>query len=241
MPRDKILDRVQKLLRVARGRANEHESAVAAAAAERLMREHQISHSDVVLDDLARGDALATQDVGAWPCCPRWKGLLAVAVARLFDCEVDRCDHPHRPGHETLRFYGYAADALVARWTFDYLVDAVDRLVDAAWPPDHAVDDVLRGARRDYRTGVLQTLIERLDEATAAKRRPPAEDPAGERHALLLRSKAQAIRDAFGDIDYRAEVLDVDLDGPYLHGRRDGRRIPVHRPLTGATAPALKP
>ncbi len=239
MTREKILDRIKKLLRVARGQANEHESAGAAATAERLMREYQVSHSDVVLDELARGDAIGHQDIGAWRCCPRWKGLLAVAVARLFDCEVDRCDHPERAGHETLRFYGYSADVLVARWTFEYLVDEVDRLVELFLPRADA-DAAIRDARGDYRMGVLHSLVERLEEATAAKRRASESEGAdGECQALIVRTKAQAIREIFGDIDYRDEYVDVNLGEPYLHGRADGRRIAVNRPIEDAPPRAL--
>jgi len=230
--RDKILDRIKKLLRVARGRANEHESAAAAAAAERLIREYQVAHAEVILDDLSRGDQITTGDVGAWRCCPRWQGLLAVATAKLFDCEVERCDHPDLCGHETLRLYGYVADVQVARWTFEYLAEEVERLVERAWPAADAAAATLWQSRSDYRIGALHSLVERLDAAAAEKRAAEAAaTPAGESQALIARAKAAAIRELFGAIDYRSELVDVNLGEPYLDGRRAGREIPVRRPI----------
>ncbi|MBK8261535.1 MAG: DUF2786 domain-containing protein [Nannocystis sp.] len=242
MRRDKILDRIKKLLRVARGRANEHESAAAAAAAERLIREYQVAHSEVILDELARGDRITTDDIGAWRCCPRWQGLLAVATAQLFDCEVERCDHPELGGHETLRLYGYVADVQVARWTFEYLVAEVERLVERAWPAAAAPASTLWQSRSDYRLGALHSLVERLEAAAAEKRAAEAAaTPAGESQALIARAKAAAIRELFGEIDYRSELVDVNLGAPYLDGRRAGREIAVRRPIARETPeePAL--
>ncbi|HGG56439.1 MAG TPA: DUF2786 domain-containing protein, partial [Nannocystis exedens] len=85
----KVLDRVVKLLRMARGQANQHESAVAAAMAERLMREYQIEQYEFVRVELEGGRGLGCEETGTWRRCPEWQGLIAVATARLFDCQVD--------------------------------------------------------------------------------------------------------------------------------------------------------
>ncbi len=230
MDRAKILDRVSKLLRMARGRANEHESAVAAATAERLMREHQIEQRQVILDELAGGEALGCEDAGAWRRCPDWQGLLGVATARLFDCEVDRCEHPSRPGLETLRFYGYAADTIVAAWTFEYLVDEVCRRFNRYCESSEISLDGRYDALLDYRMGAVQSLLETLAEATAAKRaRREVADPEGECSALIARSKEEAIGDAFGRFTYRPTPLAERGAVAFVHGRRDGRMIKLHR------------
>ena len=241
MDRTKILDRVSKLLRVARGGANQHESAVAAAMAERLMRAHQIEESQVVLDELASGEGLGSEDAGAWRRCPDWQGLLAVATARLFDCEVDRCEHAERSGHETLRFYGYVADTIVAKWTFEYLVEEVNR----------RFDDFCAGAEvdrresprvdRDYRMGAVHSLLETLALATEAKRaQQRAADPAGECSALIARSKGEAIQEAFGAFAYQPTPVDVRGAVAFVRGRRDGRRIELRQsiPVTRGASPA---
>ncbi len=232
MDRAKILDRVSKLLRMARGQANEHESAVAAAMAERLMREHQIEQSQVILGELAQGEGLGSEDAGAWRRCPDWQGLLGVATARLFDCEVDRCEHPSRPGLETLRFYGYAADTVVATWTFEYLVDEVCRRFNLYCESSELSLDTRHEALRDYRMGAVQSLLQTLDEATEAKRaRQRVADPEGECSALIARSKEEAIGDVFGRFTYRPTPLAERGAIAFIHGRRDGRTIKLHRSI----------
>jgi len=235
--RAKILDRVSKLLRMARGRANEHESAVAAAMAERLMREHQIEQSQMILDELAEGEGLGCEDAGAWRRCPDWQGLLGVAIARLFDCEVDRCEHPSRPGLETLRFYGYAADTIVATWTFGYLVDEVCRRFNLYCESSELSLDSRHEALRDYRLGAVHSLLQTLGEATEAKRsRREIADPEGECSALIARSKEAAIGDAFGRFTYRPRPLAERGAVAFVHGRRDGRLIKLHRSVPVARA-----
>ena len=237
--RAKILDRVSKLLRMARGQANEHESAVAAATAERLMREHQIEQSQVILDDLSHGEGLGCEDAGQWRRCPDWQGLLAVATARLFDCEVDRCEHSSEVGFETLRFYGYAADAIVAKWTFEYLVDEVQRRFDSYCASEAIAADVQATARADYRMGAVQSILSTLAEATAAKQAAQAvDDPEGECSALITRSKEAAIREVFGAFDYRPTPLPERPALAFLRGRSDGRSIELRRGVD--VAPTLR-
>ncbi|MCA9637304.1 MAG: DUF2786 domain-containing protein [Myxococcales bacterium] len=232
LEREKILGRVSKLLRMARGRANEHESAVAAATAERLMREHQIEQSEVVLEDLAHGAAIEARDAGTWRRCPEWQGLLAVATARLFDCEVERCEHAQLDGHETLRFYGYAADTIAAKWTFEYLVEEIGRRFDRFCEERGIAENERRAALRDYRMGAVHSVLVTLAEASAAKLAQQAHpDPEGACSALLAQRKAAAIREIFGDFDYAPTPLAEGSAEAFLHGRRDGSRIKVRRSI----------
>lgn len=232
MGREKILERVSKLLRMARGRANEHESAVAAATAERLMRDHQIEQSEVVLAELAEGDALAVEDAGAWRRCPEWQGLLAVATARLFDCEVERCEHRILVAHETLRFYGYAADTIAAAWTFEYLVGEIQRRFEIFCVAEEITAGSRPQALRDYRMGAVQAVLATLAEAALAKSAAQAQpDPAGVSAALLAQGKAAAIRERFGEFDYAPTPLDERSAAAFFRGRRDGAGIDVRRPL----------
>ncbi|MEZ4383779.1 MAG: DUF2786 domain-containing protein [Nannocystaceae bacterium] len=230
MGRAKILERVRKLLRMARGQANEHESAVAAAMAERLMREHQIEQSQVILDDLSQGAGLGCEDVGQWRRCPDWQGLVAVATARLFDCEVDRCEHASAAGFEALRFYGYAADTIVAKWTFEYLVDEVQRRFDSYCASEAIAAEARLTARAEYRMGAAQSLLSTLAEATAAKRAEQAvDDLAGECSALITQSKEAAIREVFGAFTYLPTPLAERPALAFVRGRRDGQAIALRR------------
>lgn len=235
MSRDKVLERIEKLLRVARGQANEHESAAAARAAERLMREHQIAESDVILAELARGQSLGTAEAGLWRRCPPWQGVLAVAVAHLFECEVRLCDHPDRAGRETLRFYGYRADTVAATWAFEYLTDEIDRLSRAFWDAHRSPHRRGAEARREYRMGAATAVLESLRQVVADREAAAAAAESGARApsegALITRAKAAAIHELFGEFRYHEARFPSSVADAYAHGRRDGGRLRVHRPL----------
>ncbi len=225
----KVLDRVGKLLRMARGQANQHESAVAAAMAERLMREYQIEQCELVLVELGSGQGLGSEHAGAWRRCPDWQGLLAVATARLFDCQVDRCEHPSRRGHETLRFYGYVADTTIAAWTFEYLVEEVGRSLEVFCAGTTFAGGASCEVRRDYRMGAVRSLLQTLARATQAKREQVGAEVVGGRSALIARSKRAAIDEAFGAFSYQPTRLDEGEAVAYVRGRSDGRLIELRR------------
>lgn len=82
----KTIDRIQKLLRLAES-SNVHEAATAAAHAQELMERHRIDLASI------RSDADAIEDHGDRPlvaCArpPRWRVLLASAVAEASGCRV---------------------------------------------------------------------------------------------------------------------------------------------------------
>lgn len=243
MSRDKLLERIQKLLRVARGQANEHESAAAARAAARLMQDHQIEESEVILAELARGQRLTTADAGIWRRCPPWQGLLAVAVAHLFECEVKICDHPGRVGRETVRFFGYTADTIAATWAFDYLSSEILRLADEFWAAHGSPHRRGAEARREYRMGAATAVLEHLRAVVRAREAEvTGSEAAGapSEVALLARAKAAAIRELFGDFDYPSARFPAGVADAYAHGQRAGRRLRVHRPLDARERPRLR-
>ena len=214
---------------MARGQANQHESAVAAAMAERLMREYQIEQHEFVRVELDSGRGLGCEETGAWRRCPEWQGLLAVATARLFDCQVDRCEHPSRCGYETLRFYGYVADTTVAAWTFEYLVEEVGRFLEVFCAGTMVAGGVSCGVRRDYRMGAVHSLLQTLAQATAQKCEQVDAEAEGGRFALISRSKRAAIVEAFGAFEYEPRWLDEGRAVAYVRGRSDGRLIELRR------------
>ena len=82
--RDKILDRVKKLLALSTS-SNVNEAANAAAAAQRLMLEHRLTEADV--SDTQEGQMFELS-MGAVGFASRWKFVLVTAVARAFFCEA---------------------------------------------------------------------------------------------------------------------------------------------------------
>ena len=86
----KLLDRVRKLLAMAADTSSPEEAAIAARRAAWLMEQHHLSQAEVMPRE-GIADRIGKSTAGyAAARLPRWFEMLAVPVARLFDCAV-RC------------------------------------------------------------------------------------------------------------------------------------------------------
>lgn len=127
MTRNKIIDRVRKLLALANS-TNAHEAATAAAAAQSLMSAHRIAAaeceapeaSDIGLHDSV---SLGRRRLDQW----RWQMAWGV-------CKPNGCVPTTVWGSDdrlVLCFVGHAPDAQAARYLWEYLVREIDRLAKA--------------------------------------------------------------------------------------------------------------
>jgi len=119
--RDKILDRVKKLLALSTS-SNVNEAANAAAAAQRLMLEHKLTEADV--SDTQEGQMFELS-MGAVGFASRWKFVLVTAVARAFFCEAVGLRVGQR---RKVRIVGRKEDVEIAARVFRYLHAEIDRL-----------------------------------------------------------------------------------------------------------------
>jgi hypothetical protein len=197
-----LLRRIAKLLAIAGDhRADPNEAAAAAAMAERIMRKHQIEHAEVLTASLARNEEeMATADVETriktgekYPrppsSVPIWGQWIAVAVAKLHDCEVRYGWCPRRG--KVIRLFGVAADVQVASWTIDYIVASLvasSRAWHAAAPRSKADGD-------SFRKGYAQAVCAKIADMRRERQASP------QMNALVV-SKSQAIARAFGEFNY---------------------------------------
>ena len=119
--RDKILDRVKKLLALSTS-SNVNEAATAAAAAQRLMLEHRLTEADV--SDTQEGQMFELS-MGAAGFASRWKFVLVTAVARSFFCEAIGLRVGKR---RKVRIVGRREDTEIAAKVFRYLLSEINRL-----------------------------------------------------------------------------------------------------------------
>jgi Protein of unknown function (DUF2786) len=138
--RDKILDRVKKLLALSTS-SNVNEAANAAAAAQRLMLEHRLTEADV--SDTQEGQMFELS-MGAVGFASRWKFVLVTAVARSFFCEAVGLRVGHR---RKVRIVGRKEDVEIAARVFRYLHFEINRLAKIEIEAiDWGVRDVLFGS-----------------------------------------------------------------------------------------------
>jgi Protein of unknown function (DUF2786). len=121
MERNKILDRVKKLLALSTS-SNVNEAATAAAAAQKLMLEHKLTEEDV--SDTQDGQMFELS-MGAAGFASRWKFVLVTAVARAFFCEAVGLRVGQR---RKVRIVGRREDVEIAARVFRYLHSEINRL-----------------------------------------------------------------------------------------------------------------
>lgn len=227
----KILDRIRRLLAMAKDSSSPNEAAIAARRAQKLMEEYNIENVESIVTDLETDLNLGMESVTEFKVAegrrakevPSWTSQLAVAVARLFDCEVKigRDDW----GNAAIQFYGYKTDLAVAKWTFEFLLEQIRRFNNEARKQYKGN----RALLQDYRLGMIAGVYQVVKEAIAAKQ--AAYTPVG---TSLVVVKKDAIVKKFGDFRYRkAGTTKVDAFA-YTRGVADGRSVQLNRPLTGS-------
>lgn len=127
--REKIIERIKKLMAVAEDRgATEHEAAAAALAAQRLIVQY-----DVEQWEIHTAEEEPIEEVYASHAPRRWRWHLARVIAPAFRCKY--LETTKSAFHKTnwrnehlITFYGYKTDATAAAMTFNTLYKIGNRL-----------------------------------------------------------------------------------------------------------------
>ena len=228
---ESTLRRVAKLLAIAEDpRANAAEASAAAGMAERIMRKYQIDNADVISTELKRGgeESFASTDVGSTldpegysKTASGWSGILAVAVAKLHDCQL-RCFHTTKHGR-TLRFSGYKADAEAARFTYVYLVS---QMCSATRAYQTNSRDAGRSESEAFRRGFNTAVCGLLRKAMADKARK-MQAASNSRDLVIV--KENAVVKHFGSVKYRTSSDRTIRSGAYSNGYVAGSKVDVGR------------
>ena len=212
--RDKLLERVAKLYRMSgETESSPHEAAIALRRCQALMNRYGITEADLESSAFgATGFGAATKRV------PTHVTFLGQAVALLHDCLVVRS--------AGLEFRGYALDAEVARLTYDYLVDAMERSL-AARKRDGSVAGG-RAAAFDYRVGYAIAVLERCREIDRERRQAEA-GGTGDGRALVVRKREIVEQECGRDLARgRTRQVRVRMGDAHEAGADDGREVSLN-------------
>lgn len=237
--REKVLDKIRKLLKLAHNSgATENEAATAARQAASLMRKYQIDQAEAMLerinDDMEFAQELAMSNPRsrkkAFTTVTPWVGFLCIAVGELFDCKVDIVSIREHDGQRgvRVRFSGHVTDVKVAAWTHEMLCNTVHRLSKS--------DPTARLSQRSgtaYRMGAGIRLQERLYEMKAAQDKE-VEGSTGTALVLFQKKKDQVVK-RFGET--KSKQREINIQGienlAYAAGQEAADKIDINRPLTG--------
>lgn len=119
--RDAIIEKIKKLMRLAKS-SNEHEAALAAARAQELLSKYNLDEAELTEQEIPKEAGVASvNNVVKKPAA--WVYLLASAVAGAFDSK-----YFHSSDSGQVRFVGVDLDHEVASFTFGYLYRSINRL-----------------------------------------------------------------------------------------------------------------
>jgi hypothetical protein len=246
----KLHDRIRKLLSLSSNNPSAAEAAAAAEKAEALMREHQISMSEIIVDQLqsknkrehmGRAHAYgnvnkANTEVKEVPDFAQW---LAVAVANFFDCHcVMSKMWDGKWNQACVCFLGYKQDIEVCEWTFNYLMQTIRRASGEYRQTLHRRGITGTGQKlhsRSFRQGMAGEITKRLHELRIVRQKKT--DTEGGRALVLYQSKLNAIEEVFGKITYRnGTATRIDGDA-WMAGIAEGKKVALSTPIA-ATDPA---
>ena len=220
-----IIEKIKKLLALANS-SNEHEAALAAGHAQRLLSEHNLAMADI--EAAHRPDKADTVETAVSMSLPKWMRHLSAGVSTAFDCQAI-----HHPATGKMTFIGVGADVQIAAYTFTYL-DRTVRKLCSAYMKQHADSSMANRhrelMRQSYYLGAVSTITGRLREQ---KVQTPVTTGA------LVPVKEGLIRQAMNEIGNlrtmhsRRSYINSDA---YSRGQTDGGQVGIHQGVTGASS-----
>ena len=220
-----IIEKIKKLLALANS-SNEHEAALAASHAQRLLSEHNFAMADI--EAAHKPDKADKVETTVSKTLPKWMRHLIAGVSTAFDCQAI-----HHSATGKMTFIGVGADVQVAAYTFAYL-DRTVRKLCSEYMKQHVTSTIPNRhrelMRQSYYLGAVSTINARLREQ---KIQTPVTTGA------LVPVKEGLIRQAMNEIGNlrtvhsRRSYINADA---YTKGQTDGRQIGIHRGIVASGA-----
>ena len=169
----RIIDRIKKLLALAKGNTNAAEATAAALKAQKLIAEHDVSKLDLYGED--RDEITEVYNENSIKGNP-WAKSLAWAVADNFRCRW----YSHWEGHtrwstgrtikdsEKVVFMGYETDAEAAKVTYDRLYEIGIKLASEEVRKARNLTGSTRGVKNSFLLGFVKGIRDELEKQSVA-------------------------------------------------------------------------
>ena len=215
-----IIEKIRKLLALANS-CNEHEAALAASHAQRLLSEHNLAMADI--ESHYKPQSADKVETTVSKTLPKWVRHLSAGVCTAFDCQAI-----HHPATGKMTFIGVGADVQVAAYTFSYLDKTVRKLCSSYMKHNHNDSVPSRHremTRQSYYLGAVSTIIGRLRKQKVQTPITPG---------ALVPVKEGLINKAMADIGptriVRSRRSYVNSHA-YNKGQQDGQQIEINKGL----------
>jgi len=225
----KIVDRIRKLLALARS-SNPHEAANAAARAAELMAAHQIAEASIEFDpadgdaaDGAAGEAIGERVVEEFGRAVSWKAMLIGGLARAFAC---RAIQRRAGGTVSLVIIGRPSDIDAFRYMWSYLTAEIDRLAEDGWQAASSESNA-RSWKNSFRVSAAAVVAQRLMETREQAMRHARADPRAGDAMVKIDRHEDALEQHLADLGTRRSRRSVRIrqNGGEDAGREAGERL----------------
>jgi len=223
MDNNPIIEKIRKLLALANS-SNEHEAALAASHAQRLLSEHNLAMADIESEQKPQSADKVEATVSK--TLPKWVRHLSSGVCTAFDCQAI-----HHPNLGKMTFIGVGADVQIAAYTFAYLDKTVRKLC-ASYIKHHVNDSVPNRQRelmrQSYYLGAVSTINSRLREQKIQTPITPG---------ALVPIKEGLIKKAMSDMGPTRTVKSRRSfinSHAYTKGQQDGQQVGIHKGVAGS-------
>lgn len=222
MENSQIIEKIKKLLALANS-SNEHEAALAASHAQRLLSEHNLAMADI--EAAHKPDKADKVETAVSKSLPKWMRHLSAGISSAFDCQAI-----HHPAAGKMTFIGVGVDVQIAAYTFTCM-DRTVRKLCSTYMKQHVCSTVANRhrelIRQSYYLGAVSTITARLREQ---KMQTPVTPGA------LVPVKEGLIRQAMNEIGNvrtmhsRRSYISSDA---YSRGQTDGGHVGIRHGIPG--------
>lgn len=232
LARERAMDKIRKLLAMAEGKANEHESANAASQAEKLMRHYQIEAGEVTLKEIEQDESFERSFEGVSfeglkghkpKQAPTWVGVIAISCGEAFTCKVDLVGTPEGL---MVRFSGYQMDVMLCKWVYRFLCETVYRI------SKEQMKGMGMSAAKSFRAGAAGVLQNRLYAMKLERDRELRGDSTGTGLVIYDR-KEERVEEMYGATQKKPTHTSIGDHNAFHAGRSAAERIniPTNRPI----------
>ena len=216
--RAKLLDRVQKLLAMAKHSAsNENEASIALRRAESMMRKYDIQYAELTAQTIKKDDMVAAETGegrnSSWVWTLAWSASYLTSTLPTRDNEIKFCGTPE--------------DTQVALLMFDYLVGVTERLAKKF--------EGTRRGRNSFKMGVVEGI---LVQCRAIKAEREAELSKATTGKDLVVVKKDLIVKRFNLRYGSARSYSVGCNSSYMSGYVKGKKVSLNSQV-GSTKRAM--
>lgn len=207
-----IIEKIKKLYRLSKS-SNEHEAALAAAKAQELLAQHNLSEADFSEKKILKQAETAFTATVKKPT--GWVFILAASVSGAFDCQYFHCSSGHTV------FVGVDVDHEAANFTFSYLYRTISKLAAVFMQKSQQKRLTVKGQKKvrlSYCLGAAQVVSQKLaKQKVITPITTTALVPV--KHALIC---AKMESEGVKHVERKPEDLS---DRAYWSGRHDGANI----------------